>query len=660
MGPKGIAVRHLIRCAALWLCALGLPADAAANWTQLRSENFLFIGDASERQIRRVAERLEQFRDALLRVLPRAGAQSVPTVVMVFATDRSMTPVKPLFRGKPIEVAGYFQSGEDVNYIAVNADYLEVAVRTIFHEYAHVLINESQGRVPVWVGEGLAELYEMTEQLDGGKGVLIGRASGDHVALLQSSTLMPIKELVAVDQSAAIYNEGSRRSVLYAQSWAFVHYLTLGNRTRAAQFRKFLSTLESGAAQEAAFATAFAGDAAVLDRELFEYVRQFKFPAIRIDFLERSAATSVPRGTMLDDDEAEAYLADMQARVGRVDEARTRVAAIQKRDSKVGRAFMVLGAIDLREKRLNDAVAHLEKAAALTPDDFVVQSAYGRSLVTQMSEMRNDPIGAAKILPQARRALVRATTINPRSARAASMLAYAELVGGGDVSVAAGALSRAIELDPRREEYRILLAQARMRQGEYEKATDLLGPLIASGRTSDVRSEARRLLSALAEVRVARATGAAPPPITTPVTAASGTSTPAPPGVSTPSVLDDVRPAEIRRDGARATGLLLRVVQTGEQRVLGTLDAIDCVSGAVVLRVTGNGRTLALRARQLADVDFISYRSSTPSAVHCGPQTSRDRVYATYRPDAAAPGIDGVAVAIELLPDDFVPPDASR
>src|SRR5687768_3853400 len=98
-----------MRCTALWLLAMGVPWEAAAKWTQLQSENFLFIGDASEGQIRRVAERLEQFREALLRVLPGANAQSpVPTVVMVFDSDRSMTPVKPLYRGKPIELNGYF------------------------------------------------------------------------------------------------------------------------------------------------------------------------------------------------------------------------------------------------------------------------------------------------------------------------------------------------------------------------------------------------------------------------------------------------------------------------------------------------------------------------------------------------------------------------
>ena len=642
---------HVIRCAALLLLALGVSVEAAPKWTQLQSENFLFIGNASEGQIRRVAERLERFRDALLRVLPGGGGESpVPTVVIVFDTDRSMAPMKPLFRGKPIEFASYSQYGEDVNYIVLNAEYLEGSMSTILHEYTHLLINDSQGRVPVWVDEGLAEFYGVTEQLDGGQSMVIGRAPAYHVALLRSRAMMPIKELVTVDQTAPLSYEGIRRGMLYAQSWALVHYLTLGNGTRAAQFRNYLSALESGTPQDEAFAAAF-GDAKVLDRELYEYVRRKTFAAVQIDSRQKSAATSVPRGTMFDDDEADAYLADLQARVDRVDEARARVAAIQKRAPTVGRAFMVLATIDLREKRVSEAVAHLEKAAALAPDDFIVQSAYGRSLVTQLSEVRDDRDRVAKILPQAKAALVRATTINPRSARAASMLAYVELVDG-DARAAIEWMTRAIALDPRREEYRIRLAQALVGQGEYDKATTLLGPLMASGRTPDVRTEARRVLTDLADRRT-RETRAATPAVDTP----AGPSAPTAPGAATPPPVDAVRATDKPVEAERARGLLLRVVQPGEQRVLGTLDAIDCANGTFVLRVTSNGRTLALGARQLADVNLISFRSNTPDRVNCGPQKPRYRVYATYRPEGATAGIDGVAVAIELLPDDFVPGD---
>jgi tetratricopeptide (TPR) repeat protein len=638
--------RLLILCAAFWLLASGPSADAAAKWTELRSENFLFIGDASEGDIRRVAERLEQFRSALLSVLQVNTAPAPdPTVVMVFDRDRSMTPVKPLFGGKPIDVAGYFQGGEDANYIAISAEFIELALPTIFHEYAHFLIANIQGEVPVWVGEGLAELYAMTEQEDGGKTVTIGRAPGHHVALLRSTTMLPLKDLVAVGHSASIYNEGNRRSVLYAQSWALVHYLTIGNEARAAQFRKYMVALRSGTPPEQALASAFGEDVKLLDRELADYVRRITFPLIRFRFTEQSASTSIPRGHPLDFDDADAYVADLQGRVRRITEARARVAAIQKRNPNVGRALMVLGAIDLREQRVKEAVAQLEKAAALAPKDFIVQSTYGRSLVTQMSDARNDRAMVAKLLPEARRALAGATALNPNSPRAAYMLAYAELSGGGDAVSAIASLERAVKLDPRRDEYRMLLARALLNQGDHDRAHVLIAGLMGGGRTVATRDEARGLMGQLVNLQNARSARAATPPPLTPPAAA---------GATTPSSADTIA-EENQRLGSRLSGLLFRAVQPGEQRVFGTLDAIDCVNGTVTLRVTSSGRTLALTAKQFTDVDFISYRSTAPGEVKCGPQT-RDRVYATYRAVAAGRGVDGAAVAIEIVPDGFVPP----
>jgi hypothetical protein len=54
-----------------------------------------------------------------------------------------------------------------------------------------------------------------------------------------------MRELLAIDQRSPVYNEGSRRGVLYAQSWALVHYLTFANPERMKQFRQFLASVRS-------------------------------------------------------------------------------------------------------------------------------------------------------------------------------------------------------------------------------------------------------------------------------------------------------------------------------------------------------------------------------------------------------------------------------
>lgn len=38
---------------------------------------------------------------------------------------------------------------------------------------------------------------------------------------------LPIAQLLAVDQSSALYNEGERRSIFYAEAWVLTHYLLL-------------------------------------------------------------------------------------------------------------------------------------------------------------------------------------------------------------------------------------------------------------------------------------------------------------------------------------------------------------------------------------------------------------------------------------------------
>ena len=337
-----------------------------------------------------------------------------------------------------------------------------------------------------------------------------------------------------------------------------------------------------------------------------------------------------------------------------MDEARTRIAALLKKDPGVGRASMVLGTIELRANRLSEALVHLERGASQAPDDFIVQSTYGRGLVAQMSEVRADPQAAAAILPRARAALRRATEIEPE---VRTRGVDAGLCGAGRrrrrARAAVAALERAIQLDPSREEYRLLLAQALARQGEYDKATALLGPLMASGRSPQIRAEARRFLTDVSNRRAAPASAARP------IARRHPRRWPRRPRRKCHRALS--RPTIPRRGGSRrltpqrASGLLLRNVEPGEQRVLGRFQAIDCINGAIVLRVSAEGRVLSLRTRQLADVDFISYRSSAPGNVSCGPQPTSYDVYATYRPAAGTAGIDGEAVAIEVLPDGFTP-----
>src|SRR3989440_4413695 len=82
-----------------------LPVSAKDNWTSVRSKNFLLVGNASEKEIRQVGTRLEQFRETFSRLFTKAKFSSpVPTTVIVFKSNNSYKPFKP----NP-NIAGYFQ-----------------------------------------------------------------------------------------------------------------------------------------------------------------------------------------------------------------------------------------------------------------------------------------------------------------------------------------------------------------------------------------------------------------------------------------------------------------------------------------------------------------------------------------------------------------------
>ena len=195
--------------AALCLLALSFQTVSAKDtWTSVRTKNFFLLGNASEKEIRQVATRLEQFRYVFSQLFPKVNMTSiVPTTVVVFKNDSSYTPFKPLYNGKPANVAGYFQSGEDVNYITLTSEKREEnPYAVIFHEYSHLIVNNNLGDPPVWFNEGLAEYYSTFDVSDGDKKITLGTPIANHVYLLREQ-FMPLESLLRVTPNSPAYNE---------------------------------------------------------------------------------------------------------------------------------------------------------------------------------------------------------------------------------------------------------------------------------------------------------------------------------------------------------------------------------------------------------------------------------------------------------------------
>src|SRR6185369_17580274 len=107
------------------LILLSLPAAARDEWIQVRSKNFLLIGNASEKDIRKVGTRLEQFRETFRQLFAKTNlTASIPTNVIIFKSSSAYTPFKPVRANGTTDnsVTGFFQAGQDVNYITISTE----------------------------------------------------------------------------------------------------------------------------------------------------------------------------------------------------------------------------------------------------------------------------------------------------------------------------------------------------------------------------------------------------------------------------------------------------------------------------------------------------------------------------------------------------------
>ena len=86
--------------AGLFALAATVASPAAAEWRRLDSPNFVVVGDVPARALTDVALKFEGFREALTRSLTeRPTSTPVPTVIVVFPTDKAFVPFKPIPHG---------------------------------------------------------------------------------------------------------------------------------------------------------------------------------------------------------------------------------------------------------------------------------------------------------------------------------------------------------------------------------------------------------------------------------------------------------------------------------------------------------------------------------------------------------------------------------
>lgn len=358
--------------------------SAKDNWTRVQTKNFTLVGNANERDIRKIAVKLETFRETLSLMFPKAKiTTAIPTTVVIFKSDDAFRPFKPRYQGKIRDnVGGYFIPGQHMNYIVLAAEkeYID-PYEVIFHEYEHFVLRNNLLHIPPWLDEGLAEFYSSFQTNDDDRGFTLGMPLEKHIYYLRSHSLLPLKTLVAVDRKSPHYNESGKAGAFYAESWALVHYLMNGNQQkRQVQLLKFIDLVNSGVAPEKSFQEAFGVDFKAMEGELRNYVSKFTFPILNGTFRNQLNLDQEMQSAALSEAEVNYYGGDLLLSIRQIPEAKVMLEKSVALDARNARSLVSLGMLRLAEKRQEDAAKLFESAVESDPGYYLAHYYHGRIL----------------------------------------------------------------------------------------------------------------------------------------------------------------------------------------------------------------------------------------------------------------------------------------
>lgn len=642
-------------CLVLFALGTGAAAQSAPKWVSVRSANFVLIGDADPTAIQDVANRMELFRAAFGSLSPQIELDSgKPTNVVVFRDDASYRPFKPVRPDGSTDdsVAGFFQAGQDANYITVSAAGIDAkGYGTIFHEYVHYLLdtNFRSGGLPPWLNEGLAEFYETFEIVETptGRTISVGKPVPGHLGLLRKKTLIPPGEFFATDNKSLHATGHESRSFFYAQAWAVVHYLEIRDPTSAGESANIFELLKNKEAREKVLAEAFGPDLAAFETVIRAHVakaaavQSISVPAIGTASRGESARALTPAQT-------EVFLGDLLRQMGRLAEAEMRLKRALTFDPVLPAAHSSLGKLLVLQGRFADAKPHLAKAVAAGNANAYTHFNFAYTLSREGTDadgmVSEFAPGTTKQMLDSLRAAIQ---LDPNFRESYRLLALVQLIGGNDLSEAEAAIRKALEIQPNDPEDSLILAKTLLRREKYDEAKAVAAKISITAIEPRLRSEASEVVQAADEYF--RSANSAGPPRQIIIGAL-------PPLILKRSMLTDEDIAAIDRDRAITNlNVVLGRQNEGETRSLGRIEQVSCTDDGVVYKFKTPEESFELTGGDFSELQLsVLIEGEKSFEIGCNAKLADQPVVITYKP-AAKPRKNekGRLTAVAFVPGFF-------
>lgn len=496
-----------------WLLAvlLGTTLSASAGqrdivpleqrqWFEVRTSHFNIFSCGEAKEVYKLAGRLEQFCKVYAQLAGAESVESPPIAVIAFPDHKSLMPYLPLYHGKPSNIAAFFKRSSDENLIVLSlpeSGSPYTGLEIIFHEYSHLLFRRNDQLWPMWLKEGMAEVYS-TFQTEG-HAARIANPIPYHLQTLQHGRLMPLKELFSVTHDSPQYNERDRQGMFYAESWLLTHFLMAGdNGQYRARFGQFTTLLRQGQLTEQAFTNAMQATLPVVEIELRRYLSRGVFPPIDLSL---SADVSSPIGftsRYLTPVEVQFRLGDELLRIDRLDVAEDHFLKGKKLAPASPLPEDGLGLLANQQEERAAALQHLKSAIQLGSTSYLTYylCAALKFKATADSEdhyQRLEKGLAAEIRGELGQALVLMPAFGP----AHQLYGVLEMLQGEHLADSGQHLQRAIQLEPENPSYVLSLAQFQCLTKNPAAARQTLEPLLRPNADAKFRADAEKLMQVI-------------------------------------------------------------------------------------------------------------------------------------------------------------------
>lgn len=338
----------------LTILLVAISASAAGEqWTRLTTPHFEMYTTGSKKRSRETILYFEEIRSFFLKAAAiRTNNADFPVRVVAFKTPKQYEPYSP-----NTFASAFYVPGRSRDYIVMgdmDPEHLPVAI----HEYTHLLINHTGLKLPVWLNEGLADVYSTLKPL--GAKAMIGDLIPGRVQTLQSVKWLPFDVLTAVSHDSPIYKEKQRAGIFYSESWALTHMLYLAPSYHE-HFADFLRAVKGGVAVEDACKTAFGKSGAQVYKDLQTYLSSNRlFGAVfdvKLTKSEEDAAVAQP-----DEFESALVSADLLATMSKFDRAKAEYEALAAKYPTRAEVPHSLGYLAWQRGQRDEATLYFEKA----------------------------------------------------------------------------------------------------------------------------------------------------------------------------------------------------------------------------------------------------------------------------------------------------------